>query len=194
MPAQTADRPTATNGADLFKTLPSQAEASVRPAAIAPEAASNLRAAQAVETVAALVDAQTGRSQGVTSSVRINFNFNGDDLAVRIEVINGAVHTQFRTDSPELRAAIATQWQIAAPTNPGGALTFLQPAFSAASRSPDTATTQDGGASRREASRDPEANARGWTPARTSPSASTAPAATGPFPHPAAPGRLHAFA
>jgi hypothetical protein len=142
----------------------------------------------------ALVDAQVGRAQGTASAVRLNFNFNGDDLAVRVVVSNGVVHTQFRTDSPELREAIATQWQ-SAPTAAGGALNFLKPSFSSSSSQGDPAPGPDGGASRRQESPETGEQGRGSTFARPGPGAAPGKPSRTADNEPAAPaGRLHAFA
>jgi hypothetical protein len=46
------------------------------------------------------------------NSVEVKFNFGANDrLAVRVEYRAGTVHATFRTDSPELRDAIAREWQ-----------------------------------------------------------------------------------
>jgi hypothetical protein len=194
MPAQTADRSSPATGTDLFRALPAQEVGSVAPAATAQEASPNARAAQAVETVVALVDAQTGRAQGASSAVKINFNINGDDLAVRIEVSNGAVRTQFHTDSPELRAALATQWQAAAPSVSGKALSFQQPTFSGAPGNSDSASSADGGASRRQARPDAEDENPSWTPTGAKSATPRQPATGGTVPARISGGRLHAFA
>jgi hypothetical protein len=127
--------------------------------------------------------------------VKINFNFNGDDLAVRIQVSNGSVHTQFRTDSSELRDAISAQWQSVASTPAGRGMNFLQPSFSSANGSPDAALTFDGGnASRRQDSPESEGRTPSWASSDFEPGSSSEPA---PAPAPAALStarHLHTFA
>jgi hypothetical protein len=194
MPAQTAERTAPASGAEFLKAIPGQDAGNLRTQPPVPATQPNLRAAQAVETVVSLVDAQVGNSQGSASAVRINFNFNGNDLAVRVAVSDGAVHTQFRTDSPELREAIALQWQEAAPSLPGRALNFLQPAFSGNSGSPDSASGSDGGGPRREAFPDSGATAPSREPPISRPAAPPQAAATRAEPIPGAGRRLHAFA
>jgi hypothetical protein len=74
---------------------------SAEPAAVA--------AAHAVETIARIADAQAGRS-GTGDAVSFGFKFGTENLTVRVEMRQGEVRTQFLTDSPELRAAIQSQW------------------------------------------------------------------------------------
>jgi len=194
MPTQNADRSSPAGPADLFRTVPSQVGVNGRMAGTQPEASPNVRAAQAVDAVVALVDAQAGRAQGSASAVRLNFNFNGDDLAVRVTVSNGVVHTQFRTDSQELRDAIATQWQ-ASPSASGSSLSFLRPSFTGASAAGDSAPGTDGGASRRQESPETGEQGRGWTFARTVPGAEPGKQSGAADLEPAASaGHLHAFA
>jgi hypothetical protein len=172
MATATANHPPPTAGVDLPGAVSTQAVqaspvqtlqsvSTVSPA----EASANVRATHAVETVVALVDAQASRTQGAASAVKLNFNFNGDDLAVRIQVSNGSVHTQFRTDSPELRAAISSQWQSVSSTSAGREMNFLQPSFSSANGSPDAALTSDGGASRGRDSSESEGQTPSWASA-----------------------------
>ena len=51
---------------------------------------------------------------------------------------DGAVHTDFRTDSPALRDALAKEWQAVAASSPGHLQHFLDPVFSPASVSSST--------------------------------------------------------
>jgi len=194
MPAQIADRTAQVSGAEFPKAMPGQDAGSTHAQPSASESPANLRAAQAVETVVSLVDAQVGRAQGSASAVRIHFNFNGDDLSVRVEVSDGAVRTQFRTDSPELRAAIAMQWQGAAPSLPGRNLSFLQPAFSGSSGNPDSSLGSDGGSPRREGFPEPGSKTPSWEPLAPKPAASRQAAASPALPVSGSGGRLHVFA
>jgi hypothetical protein len=107
------------------------------PAATAPGAATTNEAEAAtasarlaVDAVVKLVDAQSGRSQAPVSAVSLNFKFGSDDLAIRVEWRNGEVHTQFRTDSADLRSALASQWQAMAPSAAGRTVQFANPVFS----------------------------------------------------------------
>lgn len=65
-------------------------------------------ARRAVEAVITTVDRFTPRE---SSSVNLQFSVGGSDLTVRVEMRADTVHTSFRTDSPELRAALSHEWQ-----------------------------------------------------------------------------------
>ncbi|MBI5766919.1 MAG: hypothetical protein HZA93_03940 [Verrucomicrobia bacterium] len=47
-------------------------------------------------------------------AVNLQFSVGGADLAVRVELRADEVRATFRTDSPELRAALAHEWQAVA--------------------------------------------------------------------------------
>lgn len=66
---------------------------------------------RAVETVLNVVETQAASRLQPVPSVQLRFKFGNDDLAVRVEMRNGEVRTEFRSDSPELRAAIAQEWR-----------------------------------------------------------------------------------
>jgi len=95
-------------------------------------------AKRAVETVTSVVDAQAASKLQPVPSVQLKFKFGTEDLAVRVALRNGTVTTEFRTDSPELRAAITNEWKAVA-AQPESALRFLEPVVSAAT-SPQTGT------------------------------------------------------
>ncbi|MBX3738999.1 MAG: hypothetical protein KF715_20060 [Candidatus Didemnitutus sp.] len=91
-------------------------------------------AKRAVETVTNVVDAQAASKLQPVPSVQLKFKFGTEDLAVRVALRNGAVHTEFRTDSPELRAAITNEWK-AVTAEPESALRFLAPVVAPATAS-----------------------------------------------------------
>jgi hypothetical protein len=128
-----ADTPDLTAAVRLASLPNLAAPAATAPAAAAaPSASSESASARlAVDAVVKLVDAQTGRSQAPVSAVSLNFKFGSDDLAIRVEWRNGEVHTQFRTDSADLRSALASQWQAMAPSAAGRTTQFADPVFSA---------------------------------------------------------------
>lgn len=65
-------------------------------------------AQRAVDSALAMADRfSTGAQRGVS----LQFSVSGVDLAVRVEMRADGVHTFFRTDSPELRTALAQEWQ-----------------------------------------------------------------------------------
>lgn len=65
-------------------------------------------AQRAVEVALRAVDVATAGGQ---KSVNLDFAVGDADLQVRIEIRADEVHTTFRTDSPELRTALAQEWQ-----------------------------------------------------------------------------------
>ncbi len=92
-------------------------------------------AERAVATVTSLAEAQFSASMHRAGSVQLRLKFGGDDLTVRVELREGVVHTDFRTDSPALREALAKEWQAVAAAAPGHLQRFLDPVFSPASSS-----------------------------------------------------------
>jgi hypothetical protein len=97
-------------------------------------------AERAVATVTGLAEAQFTASMQKAGSVQLRLKFGGEDLSVRVELRDGAVHTDFRTDSPALREALAKEWQAVAAASPGHLQRFLDPVFSPASVSASTDT------------------------------------------------------
>ncbi|MDQ5980971.1 MAG: hypothetical protein QG602_3949 [Verrucomicrobiota bacterium] len=89
-------------------------------------------AERAVAAVTNLAEAQFSASMQRAGSVQLRLKFGGEDLAVRVELRGGLVHTDFRTDSPALREAIATEWQAVAAASPSHLQRFLDPVFSPA--------------------------------------------------------------
>jgi hypothetical protein len=78
----------------------------------------------------------------------MDFDFGGEKLAVRVEFRDGAVRAHFRTQSLELRSALASEWShvSAAPEN---ILRSVEPVFVTSSRSEQSASFQaDTGAHR----------------------------------------------
>lgn len=109
-------------------------------------AASASAAAQnAVDSVMKIADAQAAAGETASSSVNLGFDFGGEHLAVRVEMKNGQVHTQFSTSSSELRAAVASQWSSM--TNSGGqgqgqrSYHFAQPQFTSGGSDGDTGSS-----------------------------------------------------
>src|SRR5208283_1998530 len=87
---------------------------------------------QAVESALQVSDLQAASSQGAQSSVNLHFNVSGEALSVRVELQGGQLHTQFTTDSGELRTALAREWH--ATPEAAGAARFAEPVFTAGSR------------------------------------------------------------
>lgn len=88
----------------------------------------------AVEAALEIGDLQAAASQGTQSAVNLRFNVAGEDLAVRVALQAGQVHTQFTTSSGELRTALAHEWQAFSSLS-GGQTRLAEPVFTAGSRS-----------------------------------------------------------
>jgi hypothetical protein len=131
---------------EAFSVLPVRADFQVaqspaeRITAAPTEAAGHNFAERAVATVTGLAEAQFSASMHKAGSVQLRLKFGGEDLNVRVELRDGVVHTDFRTDSPGLREALAKEWQAVAAAAPGHLQRFLDPVFSPAS--PSSATDQ----------------------------------------------------
>lgn len=168
-------------------TAPVSAPATTAPAA-------PLTAAGAPEAVAAvmkLIQAQANQSQGGVSAVNLSFKFGDDSLSVHVAWRDGIVQTQFRTDSDELRAALAGEWQSMSAAPAGRALPLAAPVFSSSSDS----ASASGDESRQSAQ---SGFGRDWGQSDGGP-ASAPLVPSGPFaprrpPTLVAAGRLHAFA
>lgn len=117
--------------ADFQVVSPTAERITVEPAA---PAGQNF-AERAVATVTGLAEAQFSASMHRAGSVQLRLKFGGEDLTVRVELREGVVHTDFRTDSPALREALAKEWQAVAAAAPGQLQRFLDPVFSPASSS-----------------------------------------------------------
>lgn len=98
-------------------------------------------AERAVTTVTSLAEAQFAASMQRAGSVQLRLKFGTENLSVRVEMRGGLVHTDFRTDSPLLREALAAEWQAVAAASPALAQRFLDPVFSPA----DAGGTRDSG-------------------------------------------------
>ena len=114
-------------------------------------------AERAVATVTSLAEAQFSASMQRAGSVQLRLKFGGEDLTVRVELREGVVHTDFRTDSPALREALAKEWQAVTAAAPGHLQRFLDPVFSPASSS---GTLGDSGAQQHSAQRQAQQQAQ----------------------------------
>jgi hypothetical protein len=142
-------------------------------------------------------------------AVTLKFTVSGVDLGVHVELRGENLHTTFRTDSPELRAALAQEWQQVAAVQPGDrAARLAEPVFTTnapqggASATSNGSTADFGAADQRGSQhRQDHASAEEWSrfraPARPtdtvaahSPSSAASPRSVSA---PAA-GRLHTFA
>jgi hypothetical protein len=88
-------------------------------------------AQRAVEAVVQVVETQAAARLQPAPGVQLNLKLGGEDIAIRVELREGNVHTQFRTDSNEVRQAIAHEWSILRAESPERTLRYLEPEFSA---------------------------------------------------------------
>jgi hypothetical protein len=139
--------------ADFQVVQPTAERITVEPAA---PAGQNF-AERAVATVTSLAEAQFSASMQRAGSVQLRLKFGGEDLTVRVELREGVVRTDFRTDSPALREALAKEWQAVAAASPGLLQRFLDPVFSPASSSGSLA---DAGAQHQSAHRQAQQQAQ----------------------------------
>ena len=190
-----AETPDFTAAGRLATLPPAPPQAAAAPAAAPPTASAPTESARAaVEAVVNLVDAQASRSQEPVTAVSLNFKFGADDLAVRVEWRNGEVHTQFRTDSVDLRTALAGQWQAVAPGSAGRSAHFAAPVFSSTTDQASS-TAGDGRNARQYAQ--PDSNGQpGGGRLQRQPARSSSPGTPAPKAAPSLPTalRLHTFA
>jgi hypothetical protein len=133
MPALAAPYPSPTSSehsslaavAPTFESAPK--ESAPLPAPVAAQVATH-----AVDTAMAAADRLAA---GVQRSVNLQFSVSGVDLGVRVEMRGDAVHTTFHTDSPELRTAIAHEWQAVSVQNESRPQRLADPVFSSGSHS-----------------------------------------------------------
>jgi hypothetical protein len=110
----------------------------------------SLTATHAAAAIEATLDAVERGRDAASSSVELKLTF-GDDtrLAVRIELSNGTVQTTFRTDSVELRQALASEWHQTVPatlaTSSDRDLRVAEPVFTPAAGSPEFSGNSTGG-------------------------------------------------
>ena len=110
----------------------------------APEPAGPSFAERAVETVTHLAEAQFAVSMQRSGSVQLRLQFGGEDLSVRVAIRDGAVHTDFRTDSASLRAALEQEWQAVKAASPEHLQRFAEPVFSPAAVGEGRPSAQSG--------------------------------------------------
>ena len=109
------------------------------------------------ETMAAVISAITAlenRASTDQKMVDLQFHVGDERLALRVELRDGTVHTTFRTDSSELRAALSQEWHAVVQPAVGRELRLAEPLFSSSSGTGGESTfgsTGQGAAKEREA-------------------------------------------
>ncbi|MGH7995160.1 MAG: hypothetical protein ACREFX_02295, partial [Opitutaceae bacterium] len=109
------------------------------------------------------------------SGATLGFKFGDQHLSVRVDLQGGQVRTEFRTDSADLRDALAAQWgALSSPDAAGGrSYSFAPPQFSHGGPSSDFPSFAEGHPSGQQESSGREAGQR---PSRRSASPAAAPA------------------
>ena len=146
MPAAPIEVTRAIRSPEFFSGMPGRVEfQAVLPPAERTNVPADVPAGQnfaerAVDTVTSLVDTQFSASLQKSGSVQLRLRFGGEDLSVRVEIRDGAVHTDFHTDSAELRSALTREWQALAGQSPEQMRRYLEPVFSPAAASAPAAS------------------------------------------------------
>jgi len=128
MAAPSSDRPTA-DELIVQAFVPENHSASAAPLADIREHRPATIAQRAVEAVVEVVEAQAATRFQPAPGVQLHLKLGGEDIAIRVELREGNVHTQFRTDSPEVRQAIAQEWNVLRAESPERTLRYLEPEF-----------------------------------------------------------------
>jgi hypothetical protein len=89
----------------------------------------------ALRAVNAVAEVKEQIAAGGSSVVNMRFSVAGADLAVRVESRSGEVHVTFRSDSAELRSALAEEWQAVSASEAGRPLRAIDPVFAPAGHS-----------------------------------------------------------
>lgn len=158
-------------------------------------------AGQAVEVVLRAVDTVADREQKV---VKLEFSVGDADLSVRVELAHDEVRTVFRTESPELRAALAHEWRaVASDSGEQGGVRLAPAVIADKEQAPSTSADADSQRQERHAARQEDASSSAHQAAARSLLRQAAPSheattAALPFFRPLAPlgtaQRLHLFA
>lgn len=180
---------------EVTTSLPAVPGSGVGLSAEKPLAMGNVR--ETMAAVATAVEALESRALAGPSVVNLHFQVGAEKLALHLELHDGTMHTTFRTDSPELRAALGQEWQAAAPGLSTRDVTIAAPVFApAAVQSSDLAQSSAGqGQPQQRGQHAPEAQP--LFPGRATAGVSTptsAPAATPAAAPAGSASLLHAFA
>jgi hypothetical protein len=110
-----------------------------------PSADTALLAHRAVDAV---MNATENVDAGNRSAVRLQFSVGDASLSVHVELRAGEIHTTFRTDSSDLRSALAHEWQ-AVSSDPARAVRLADPVFAPATAQGHTSGFGEGSARQR---------------------------------------------
>lgn len=152
------------------------------------------RASELVHEIHQIAD---GLSSVERNTVEVKFRVGEDErLSVRVEYRDGQVRATFRTDSPELRAAIATEWKGQPVASEHRSYRFADPVFTtSASSSSGFAAGEDSSRQQRSAEQPvPFARAAATAASRSAASTTKVVSTATPARTDATAGRLHAIA
>ncbi len=96
---------------------------------------------RAVEAVAATIERSAAQP---AQSVNLKFAVQGVDLMVRVALRADEVQVTFRTESEDLRNALAREWQVVRGRDPEGVLHSVTPVFTAGESGTSTSQHQAG--------------------------------------------------
>jgi hypothetical protein len=94
----------------------------------APAPVATLR--ETMSAVVSAVDALERQINAGHGAVDLQFHVGDQQLALRVELRDGTVHTTFRTDSSELRSALSQEWQSMVQPASGREVRLADPVFS----------------------------------------------------------------
>lgn len=158
------------SSASLLETLPLTEVAPAEAAGVSRGSAERTPAAATAErAVEAVMEVAERASTRERSSVTLQFDLHGTPLDVRVVMRAGEVQTTFHTNSPELRAALQTEWAAVTEALPAERIqSFAAPVFAASDANTATAGGGDTGARQRQF--EPPADRPGVaTPTRNAP-------------------------
>jgi hypothetical protein len=156
-------------------------------------------ASEAVESVLQIADLQAAQAQAAQASVNLHFTVGGENLSVRVALQEGQVHTQFTTDSNDLRTALAHEW-VALGSTSTGSVRFAEPVFTSGNRGDPKAGGDLAGDSGQQANRGRDQSPAGEgsqpsaKPPRSTPAAVAANPGSAGSAEPLVLGRLNSFA
>lgn len=113
-------------------------DSAIESASLAAHASEVSDAHRAVEVVLHAVDRVAERAQ---SAVNLEFSVGDADLIVRVELQDGEVHTTFRTDSADLRDALAQEWHAVVSTQGERGVRLAPAQFSGSDERPQDSFT-----------------------------------------------------
>jgi hypothetical protein len=142
-----------------FALRPTGAEAKAADPVTAPvsRGPAEVAAPGVISTVLEVIEAQESSKLRPVPAVHLRMQVAGETVGIQVELRDNTVQTRFTTVSPELREALAREWQVARSETPAGAPRLLDPVFNT--------NAERGGASSQgqDAASQQQQQARTWT-------------------------------